>query len=175
MSTFRAFHGRTDSTTETYAYVVYHFMMAQSGNVQRLAKRRQERTYRLDLRLAGLDVDGVSMVFNRNHALNPLQEAQASMVKTNEVLSKVEAGVISPDEGAQELGYDSWYDPTLIENDPEAAKRLRAKDREERLATGYESLRFRFDKNSQSYKHVPEVIEIFRNNKFPVSSSSNGH
>jgi hypothetical protein len=58
LGTYPAFHGRTDSTTETFADVVYYLLTAQVANMQRVVKRRMERTYMLDLRLGGIDVDG---------------------------------------------------------------------------------------------------------------------
>ena len=70
-----AFFGRTDSTTETYADVVYRLLLALVSNIQRLAKRRQEATYRLDLRLGGLAMDGVSLQLNKAYARDPLKEA----------------------------------------------------------------------------------------------------
>jgi hypothetical protein len=53
MGTYPAFHGRTDSTTETFADVVYYMLTAQVANMQRVVKRRQELTYMLDLGSAG--------------------------------------------------------------------------------------------------------------------------
>lgn len=159
MATFPAFHGRTDSTTETYANVVYNFMLAQSGNMQRLAKRRQERTDKLDLRLAGLEVYGLSLLFNRAHARDPLEEANAEKVRTETAILKAEKGILSPDEVAQELGYDSAYDPTLLSKDPAAAKALRAMRKADPLASEV-TINLRFDKGSQSYRYVPSVIQL---------------
>lgn len=136
LGTFPAFHGHTDSTTETYADVVYNFMLAQAANVQRLVKRRQERTYMLDLRLGGVEMDGVSLSFNKAHARDPLSEAQAEQVRTDVALKKAEKGVISPDHAAQELGYDSAWDAGLMSADSEAAKKLQKVARRDGFAGG---------------------------------------
>src|SRR6185295_15618911 len=96
-----AFFGRTDSSTETYAEVVYHLLLAQIGNIQRLAKRRQEATYRLDLRLGGIEVAGVSVQFNRAPGRNPHAEAQADQLRVQTAIEKVRAGFISADQAAQ--------------------------------------------------------------------------
>lgn len=160
LGTFPAFHGRTDSTTETYADVVYNFMLAQAANVQRLVKRRQERTYMLDLRLGGLEVNSVSLNFNKAHARDPLSEAQAEQVRTDVALKKAEKGVISPDQAAQELGYDSAWDAALMLNNKEAAEKLRRVARRDDFAVNSGIINLRFDRNSQNYKYVPEVYSV---------------
>jgi hypothetical protein len=159
MGTFPAFHGRTDSTTETYAGVVYNFMKAQSGNMQRLPKRRQERTYMLDLRLGGIEVDGISIGFNRPPASNAVNEATAEQVRTETAVFKAQKGMISPDKAAQECGYESAYDPALMVKDPEAAKALRALSAM-RKGSASSLITLRFDKDSQSYRALPEVLEV---------------
>jgi hypothetical protein len=155
---FPAFFGRTDSTTETYADVVYNFVLAQAWNVQRLVKRRHESTCRLDLRLGGIEVDGVSVQFNRAHARDPLKEAEAEQIKVQTAILKAEAGIISPDQAAQELGYDSAYDAELLSSHPEAAGSLR------RLSVGagreHMTATFHFDRGAQRYRHIPQRIEL---------------
>jgi hypothetical protein len=155
---YPAFFGRTDSTTETYAWVVYQFMLAQAGNVQRLVKRRREATSRLDLRLGGVEVAGVSYQFNRAHSLKPLEEAQAAEQLFQTAKGKAECGMISPDEAAQECGYESAFDPELMVAAPELAGSLR------RLSVGagrgHMTATFRFDRASQSYRFVPSRIEL---------------
>lgn len=152
-----AFFGRTDSTTETYADVVYRLLLALVGNVQRLAKRRQEATYRLDLRLGGLAIDGVSLQFNKAYARDPLAEAQAEEAHVRTVILKVEKGIISPDEGARELGYDSAFDPSLLSAAPELAGSLRALTTVNSAAA---VLKFRFDVAAQRYRYEPTRIEL---------------
>ncbi len=145
-----AFFGRTDSTTETYADVVYNLLLAQVHNIQRLVKRRQEQTYRLDLRLGGLEVDGVSLKFNRSFSRNQLQEVQADQMKWQTVFEKVKAGAISPDEGAQELGYETWFDEELIADAPPSVAQLM------RLMPDKRNTRFSFvfNKDAQRYEFV---------------------
>jgi hypothetical protein len=157
MSSHPVFHGRPDSSTETYANVVYNFMLAQGHNFQRPVKRRQERTYRLDLMLAGLVIEGLAMTFNREPARNPLQQAQADLLNDNRSILKAEKGIISPDQAAQEMGYESAFDPKLINNNPDAAQHL------QRLALSGASpsegrVVVRFNRDSQSYVYVPETI-----------------
>lgn len=153
-----AFFGRTDSTTETYADVVYNLLLAQIGNIQRLAKRRQEATYRMDLRLAGIEVDGVSLQFNRAQARDPQKEASAKQSNWQTVKEKVQEGLISPDEGAQELGYETWFDPELLSLSSEAADSMSA----QRANAGRSLAAFRFDRHSQRYRFTPSRIVVAR-------------
>jgi hypothetical protein len=155
-----AFFGRTDSTTETYAGVVYNLLTAQVGNIQRLPKRRQEATYRLDLRLAGIEVDGVSLSFNRPHVLKPLEDAQAEQIRVQTALIKARAGIISPDQAAQEMGYDSAFDPELISSHPDVANSLQRMKVGAGRALDLMTATFRFDRSAQRYRFVPQRIEL---------------
>ncbi|KAK0039541.1 hypothetical protein Bpfe_031026 [Biomphalaria pfeifferi] len=149
-----AFFGRTDSTTETYADVVYSLLLAKVHNIQRLIKRRQEQTYRLDLRLGGLEVDGVSIKFNKTFSRNTLEETQADQTKWEVVLAKVTHGVISPDQGAQELGYESWYDEDLIADAPPSVAALMRS--QQKLIKKFS---FNFNQGSQRYEFVrPQIV-----------------
>ena len=151
-----AFFGRTDSTTETYADVVYNLLCAQAGNVQRLGKRRHEKTSRLDLRLGGVDVQGVSVQFSRAHSRDPLKEAQAEQIRVETALTKAKAGMISPDQAAQEMGYESAFDPELLSDHPVGSLQRMS------VGAGRETTtyRFRFDRGSLRYRFVPSRIEL---------------
>lgn len=151
-----AFHGRTDSTTETFADVVYHLLTAQVANIQRIVRRRQERTYMLDLRLGGIDVDAVSVTFNRSHSRNALAEAQTEEVRQRTVFEKVRNGLILPDEAAQELGYEAWADVEPLTGGTRPAE-TPIDNAEQRLTR---KLRLSFDKRSQRYVHQPERLVI---------------
>lgn len=156
MASFPAFHGRTDSTTETFADVVYNILLAQRGNMQRLVKRSLERTYRLDLRLGGVEADGVSISFNKAPARNLLQEMQAEEVKVRTILDKAKNGMISPDRAAQEMGYESAFDANVLTQNPEAAKQLKKLQ----APDDGRIIQLTFDKNSQKYIFRPEVISL---------------
>jgi hypothetical protein len=147
-------HGRNYTSTETFADVVYHLLVSQSESVQRLAKRRQEQTYRLDLALAGIEAD-VSIEFNRIKSRNDLQAAQAKQAEQEMVLERGRAGIISPDQCANELGYESAFDPGLLNpvSSGVAGTGLRAKGPEF-------SATFRFDRQSQRYRFASSRIEI---------------
>ena len=155
-----AFFGRTYSTTETYSGVVYKLLTSQMENMQRLVKRRMEATYRLDLRLAGMEVDGLSLAFNPARALKPYEEAQAEQIRQQMAFERCEKGVISPDQCAQELGYDSAFDPELLSSSPEVASPLQRARVGAGRAANVTTATFRFDRHAQRYRFVPPVIEL---------------
>lgn len=155
MGAMPGFHGRTDSTTETFADVVYNLLLAQMSNMQRPVKRRMEQTYRLELLLAGVMVEGVSLTFNKAHSRNALQDAQTKRSELDTVIEKVRSGLLSPDEGAHELGYDTWFDPVLLQ-----AGVTLAVPQVEQQSAKMTTVRLSFDKRSQQYKHQPEVIQL---------------
>lgn len=157
MAAMPGFHGRTDSTTETFADVVYYLLTAQVANIQRIVKRRQERTYMLDLRLGGIDVDSVSLQFNKAHSRNAKDEAETDDLRLKTVLEKIRTGLITPDQGAQELGEETWENEELIFGEPIGDQSAAKKDNQLRKRT----LTLRFDKESQQYRYQPERIEIW--------------
>jgi hypothetical protein len=154
-----AFFGRTDSTTETFADVVYYLLEAQVANMQRLVKRRQERTYRLDLRLAGIDVDSVNLNFAKAHSRNGKNEAETEKIKFETVLEKVKSGLISPDQGAQEMGEETWFDIEQLTGTPDVGQQSQgrsfAKD------NTHTTITLVYDKRSHSYRYQPEKYEIW--------------
>lgn len=166
-----AFFGRTDSTTETYADVVYQLLIAQAHNFQRIVKRRRERTYLLDLRLGGIDVNSVSLRFNKAFSRNLLAEAQAREVEIRNVLEKAKAGIIGADEAAQELGYESAFDPTILEESSTLANALQVLHQFDSTNERW-SFTFQFDKASNRYKIVRPVIEL-EPTKLPNANQGN--
>jgi hypothetical protein len=150
-------HGRNYSTTETFADVIYALEIAQSENIQTLVKRRQEGTYRLDLALAAIEAT-VDVTFNGIQSRDDYKKAQGQAIRQNVVLERVQHGMIEPDVGARECGYEKWYDPGLIHGALPTAigaanPNLWAK------SPGF-SATFRFDRQSQRYRFVTSRIEI---------------
>jgi hypothetical protein len=148
-------HGRNYTTTETFADVIYHLLVAQAEGMQRLAKRRQEHTYRLDLALAGIEAD-VTISFNAVHSRNDYQTAQADQIRQTMTIEKGKCGVISPDEVAQELGYEKAFDPALLNV---AAQGVAGTGLSRAKGPAFSAM-FRFDRQSQRYRFVPSRIEI---------------
>jgi len=144
-----AMHGRTYSTTETYARVVYNLLMRHVEGYQRPVKRRIERTYQLDLALAGIPVDGVRVQFHRAKSQNPLDDARADEIAWRVASDKVKQGLINPDEAARELGYSEWYEP----GDPDLAARgelAMADDKGTRVCLRYDRSRHEYQAHRQS-------------------------
>ncbi len=109
-----AMAGRTYSTTETYATVVYDKTTAKAGTYQRLIKRRQEKTMKTDRQLARIDVESCSLHFNEHESLKPNIEQLAKRYKLKNTLDRLKHGIISPTKGAQEEGYDDYHDPEIL-------------------------------------------------------------
>jgi hypothetical protein len=107
------FFGRSDSSTETFADVVYQLLLAQCANLQRLCAMRLEHAYALDLFLGGLSLP-VEVKFNAFHQRKPLEAAQARQTEWTTALGKVQAGLLSPQQAAQSLGLDSWFDESKL-------------------------------------------------------------
>jgi hypothetical protein len=98
--------GRSYSTTETYAGVVYYAFLASNKNVRRVIKRVLEKMYKTHLILRGYSVKRVRVKFNPDMALNPKEDAEAESIKIGNVIMKINAGLIDDDTGARELGYE---------------------------------------------------------------------
>jgi hypothetical protein len=116
------------------------------GNMRRLIASFLEMVYMLDLTLNGIPVDAVKLVFNEDKRLDPNTEALAERYRLKNTLDKVNSGMIEPDQGAQEQGYESWYDEEKLKN----------------LNTnpGSETLSFPYDRNLQQYIHIRPVHEV---------------
>lgn len=151
------FHGRTDSTTETFADVVYYLLTAQTGNMQRLVKRRHERTCRLDMRLGGLEIGGVSLNFNKAHSRNAKAEAETDETLFRTIKDQVKSGLLSPDEGAQKMGRESWFDVELLFGDADGAFAAGLESQSRRLSDR-KIITLSFDKRSQKYIFQPQPI-----------------
>jgi len=147
------FMGRAFNTTETFGNVVYRFIVGHVENVRRLVKRRMERTYELHLRLAEIFVDDVIFAFNPQPARDPLATEEAFSLKQRSVIERVQNGMIPPDVGAQELGYDNWFDVSRLDGVmPGAGAALRA--------NGRSPLRFRYDQGLNRYRFIRQRLSL---------------
>jgi len=118
LKTDPAMLGRSYSTTETYAGVVYGKMVERLDAFRRMVKRAIEKGYKLDLWLGGIPVRDVSLAFNANKAMDPRAEAETERILTETAILKMEAGLISPDEAARELGYEEAYFSLSADREP---------------------------------------------------------
>ncbi|MBN8220704.1 MAG: hypothetical protein J0L53_07250, partial [Spirochaetes bacterium] len=98
--------GRSYSTTETYAGVVYQAFLSKLAGRTRIVKRFLERVYFLHLVLAGYRVKKVRVTFNPARSLNPQSDAQAENFRLLNIKMKEDAGWIDADQAAKEAGYE---------------------------------------------------------------------
>jgi hypothetical protein len=97
--------GRSYSTTETYAGVVYHAFLSSISNTRRLIKRALEKVLLMHLSLKGFPVKSVKVIFNEDKELNPEKAELAKKTKIENVLLKLQAGIINLETACKELGY----------------------------------------------------------------------
>jgi hypothetical protein len=135
-----------------------------------LPKRRMERTYRLDLRLGGLEVDGISLKFNKTFSRNIVQENQAAQQKWATVLDKVKNGLLSPTDGAQELGKESWFDEDLIGDSSGASLGQLLRKLQN---TKVQTFSFQFKKDAQKYEFVRPQINLLSAGEEEETSQGN--
>ncbi len=102
-----ALHGRTYSTTETYASVVYEKMLSITTNYQRIAKNVLEYGCKLHLRLAGLSYDDFWVEFEPSQSLNSERDEDTYGTKLNNLKLLYDQGIIDQNQFAQEAGYDA--------------------------------------------------------------------
>jgi hypothetical protein len=115
LGTMGLFLGRSFNITDAFARVVYYLLTAQAKNFQNIIKRFIEDMYRLDLQLAGMGVEKISIKFDPPPSLAPNIEELAKRYKLKNVLDEVQWGVVDPDEGAGVLGHSGWYDKSKLE------------------------------------------------------------
>lgn len=134
-----AMFGRTYSTTETYAGVVFDKMLHSLAGYQRLVRRFLESVYTMELKTHGIIVDDVNVRFKASKPLNELMEQQARAAKIDNVLKEVKSGLISWQDGARLLGYDAPFksemqelEPAMDQAKPGEKKPKEAKPKEEK-------------------------------------------
>lgn len=179
-----AMHGRTYSTTETYASVVYSKMISQLNNVQRMVANALEFGWNLDFLMAGLPAD-VKFMFKASQALSNLQEAQANMVEIANAEALYQGGVVDQTQKANLLGYAvpaedaPLPDPAIAQdqnldqrgtggktdNTPSSSttKRKQAKTSKHSYAGNYRALSktVEFDFNAQMLRYYPKRDPIY--------------
>ncbi|HEY6022472.1 MAG TPA: hypothetical protein VIY48_22200, partial [Candidatus Paceibacterota bacterium] len=171
-----AMHGRTYSTTETYASVVFSKMISQLCNYQRVVASGLNFGYGLDLLMAGITAN-VAVTFNRSEALSNLQEAQSDMIEIANGVAKYNQGIIDQQKLANELGYASpaLPEPRPIPPDPNKAGAGSPQDKnldqrgggaantpnaKKKQPTEQTVVQFRFDAYMKKYYPVKDAIIV---------------
>lgn len=102
-----ALHGRTYSTTETYAGVVYEKMLSMLTNYQRVARQILAYGYQLHLTLKGYKYKDVYVEFEASKSLSSERDEATYQQKLINLEKLYDQGIISQDQFAQEAGYDT--------------------------------------------------------------------
>ena len=143
-----ALHGRTYSTTETYAGVVYEKMLSIISNYQRTMKAVLEYGYKLHLRLLGLDYRDLWIEFEPSQSLNAERDEETYGTKLTNLKLLYDQGIINQNQFAQEAGYDA---PAEQEPISSFTPSLPIKDGDSKNQT---QVAFKFNKSSGRYVSV---------------------
>lgn len=101
-----ALHGRTYSTTETYAGVVYEKMLSIITNYQRTVRAVLEYGYKLHLTLRGIDYKSLWIEFEPSKSLSAQRDEATYATKLANLKILYDQGIIDQNQFAQEAGYD---------------------------------------------------------------------
>lgn len=140
-----ALHGRTYSTTETYAGVVYEKMLSIITNYQRTVKAVLEYGYRLHLRLQGLDYKDLWVEFEPSQSLNAERDEQTYGAKLTNLKLLYDQGIIDQNQFAQEAGYDAPAEQEPISSSLPVAPAVEGSSKNQTQVA------FKFNKSSGRY------------------------
>ena len=99
-------------TTKNWVSVQFDLLMSQADSLQREAKRFAEWLRNTHLLLQGIPVT-CSQNFTQPRDPGAKISAQANSLNFDTVIGKIQSGMISPDDGARELGYEKAFAPKL--------------------------------------------------------------
>jgi len=98
--------GRNFSTTETFGRVILAKLGTQIRNYQALAATFLEDLFKLQADLLGFGYDSMEIIFDAPMLGDQVREQEAKGKKIDNATALYNAGIISQDQRAQELGYD---------------------------------------------------------------------
>ena len=139
-----ALHGRTYSTTETYAGVVYEKMLSILTNYQRTVRTILEYGYKLHLVLRGFEYDSLYVEFEPSKSLSSERDEATYNQKLLNLELLYNQGIINQEQFAQEAGYetpDSTEPRSVLDDVPE----------EDDSATESQSAIFTFNRQNGRY------------------------
>lgn len=99
--------GRNFSTTETLGRVILAIMGAQVANYQKIIASFLEKLFLLDLQLAGYPVKSLSVVFDKAMVGDVVREETAFGMKIDNLTKLYNQGIISQNQFATEMDYDT--------------------------------------------------------------------
>ena len=98
--------GRTYSTTETYAGVVYDKFINMSDHYMRIVSKIIRLGLKFELQFNAVQVDDIKVVFEPPNSLMAEIVAKAKKIQAETVIMKRDNGIIDQQQAAKELGYD---------------------------------------------------------------------
>lgn len=105
------FMGRETIGTETGLSIVFTKMLSQLKNVQSIVSTNMENIYTLALNLAGFKFKSLKVEFNPSTITDSLKTEQTNEYKIRNVSNKYNMGIISQQQAANELGYNTYSEP----------------------------------------------------------------
>lgn len=150
-----AMHGRSYSTTETYAGVIYEKMLSSLTNYQRMVANVLEYGFKLHLALKGIDYESLYIEFDPSKSLSSERDESAYQTKLDNLNNLYYEGIISQEQRAQEAGYDEpdMDGPrTGSSGFPPSTDGTASQDGTQNQTT---KLRFRIDRRTGRYKLTP--------------------
>lgn len=145
-----AMHGRSYSTTESYAAVVYRKMIRRSAFLRLIIKWFLEYVYRLESWLAGFSGAKISVQFEENAPFDLDASAQHKLFDAQAADLKARIGMGDPDLIASELGYPGWFDKSKIDAEEPAIPAIQTQ----------KSYRFHYEGSLGLYVHRPNRAVI---------------
>lgn len=116
--------GRSYSVTESYAKIAGKLFLLKQGNIRHPVKRFLERVIRWHLLARGYKFQSVDAKWRSAISLDPKADAETkktdlegNKVHWELIYDQVQKGLISPEDGAKELGLESWFDETKLSSE----------------------------------------------------------
>lgn len=104
-------HGESQATTETFGRVILAKFTAQISIMQDAVASMMEHIYLMELVLAGFRPGYVVCSFKAAMIGDRKRDEETELLRIQNVIKKIERGIISQEQGAQELGYDTAFLP----------------------------------------------------------------
>lgn len=149
-----ALFGRTYSTTETYAGVVYDKFINTLQHYTTILSNFLREALIIELELNGIKVADIRPTFAPPKSLTSEIDAKAESIKTATILTRRDAGIIDQNQAAKEMGYDHPASPEPL--DFEAPKERNRVDNDSASKKTKNSVVYSFSWQSGGYECADE-------------------
>jgi hypothetical protein len=106
LQTDGVFMNQNNNTSETFARVLLQVLIGNIDSIQKTVASVLGSAMLLHLKLQGFKIDWLNVVFEKPLIGDELKDAQAEALKIANTIAKENAGYITSDMAAQELGYE---------------------------------------------------------------------